>query len=77
MILTREKVMIGEAASKFKAFLLVHITDNPFLANLPVLYPLKTSENLWFSGVFRGMKWDHWPEIGYRSSLKVYLQRHM
>ena len=27
---------------------------NPFLANVPILFPLKTPENLWFSGVFRG-----------------------
>ena len=26
------------------------------LANVPILYPLKTSENLWFSGVFRWCK---------------------
>ena len=29
---------------------------NPFLANVPILYPLKTPENLWFSSVFRGYK---------------------
>ena len=29
-------------------------TFNPFLASVPILYPLKTPENLWFSGVFRG-----------------------
>ena len=29
---------------------------NLFLANFPILYPLKTPENLWFSGVFRGFK---------------------
>ena len=29
---------------------------NPFLANVPILYTLKTPENLWFSGVFRGYK---------------------
>ena len=29
---------------------------NPFLANFPILYSLKTPENLWFSGVFRGYK---------------------
>ena len=29
---------------------------NPFLANFPILYPLKTPENLCFSGVFRGYK---------------------
>ena len=26
---------------------------NPFHVNLPLLYPLKNSENVWFSGVFR------------------------
>ena len=26
----------------------------PFLANVPILYPLKTPENLFFSGAFRG-----------------------
>ena len=29
---------------------------NPFLANIPILYPLKTPENRWFSGVFKGYK---------------------
>ena len=29
---------------------------NLFLANGPILYPLKTPENLWLSGVFRGYK---------------------
>ena len=29
---------------------------NPFLANVPILYPLKTPENQRFSGVFRGYK---------------------
>ena len=24
---------------------------NPFLTNVPILYPLKTPENIWFSGV--------------------------
>ena len=28
----------------------------PFLTDASILYPLKTSENLWFSGVFRGYK---------------------
>ena len=37
---------------------------NPFLANVPILYPLKTPENLWFSGLFGGIKWKHWPEMG-------------
>ena len=29
---------------------------NPFLNNVPILYPLKTPENQRFSGVFRGYK---------------------
>ena len=43
---------------------------NPFLANVPISYPLKTPENLWFSGVFRG------DEMGTltRNGLRIYLQ---
>ena len=29
---------------------------NTFLANASILYPLKSPENLWFSGIFRGYK---------------------
>ena len=29
---------------------------NPFLANVPILYPLKTPENQRFSVVFKGYK---------------------
>ena len=29
---------------------------NPFLADVPILYPLKTPEKLWFSGLFREYK---------------------
>ena len=31
---------------------------NPFLANGPILYSLKTPENLWFFGVFRGYEME-------------------
>ena len=34
----------------------VPIKLNPFLANVPILYLLKTPENLWFCGAFRGYK---------------------
>ena len=34
---------------------------NPFQANVPILYPLKTPENLWFSGVFSGVKMETLP----------------
>ena len=43
----------------------IHVYINPFQANTPFLYPLKTSENLWFSDVFRGyIRMEHWPEMG-------------
>ena len=29
---------------------------NPFKSNVTFLYPLETSENLWFSDVFRGYR---------------------
>ena len=44
----------------FTTLLIWDMTDkislNPFLPNVPILYPLKIPENLWFSGVFRGCK---------------------
>ena len=36
--------------------ILNHSVINPFQANIPILYPLKTTENLYFSGIFRGYK---------------------
>ena len=29
---------------------------NPFSTNVPLLYPLKTSKNFWFSDIFRGYR---------------------
>ena len=37
---------------------------NPFLANVPILYPLKTPENQRFSGVFRWYKMGTLVRIG-------------
>ena len=38
---------------------------NPFLANVRILYPVKTPENQTYSGVFRECeKCEHGPEIG-------------
>ena len=28
----------------------------PYLTNVPISYPLKTPENVWFSGILRGHK---------------------
>ena len=39
---------------------------NPFATNVPLLYPLKTSENLWFSDVFGGCKIGALAENGLR-----------
>ena len=38
---------------------------NPFSTNVPLLYPLKTSVNLWFSDVFRG----YWSRILVKNGL--------
>ena len=38
--------------------MLVFYVVNLFLASVPILYPLKTSESRRFSGVFRGIKWS-------------------
>ena len=35
---------------------------NTFLTNVPILYPLKMPENVWFSRVFRGYQMVYWPE---------------
>ena len=32
---------------------------NPFLTNFPMLQPLKATEKQGFSGVFRGITWEH------------------
>ena len=52
----------------FRAMKLDEITVF-FAVDVPVSYPLKTTKNRRFSGVFRKWKWDDWMEIGsYRSS---------
>ena len=33
---------------------------NPFQASAPLLYPLKTSENLWASDVLVGIEIEQW-----------------
>ena len=36
---------------------------NQILANIPILYPVKIPESQRFSGVSRGIKWKHLPEV--------------
>ena len=33
---------------------------NPFQVSAPLLYPLKTSENLWFSDILVGIEIEQW-----------------
>ena len=44
---------------------------NLFVAQVPTLYPLETTEKLRFSGVFRGYKSG---SIGQKYVMKIYLQ---
>ena len=46
-----DNVMLKEKDAKKDTFCL-----NPFWQNVAFLYPLNTSENLWFSVVFRGYR---------------------
>ena len=36
---------------------------NAFPANVPILYPLKTPKNLWFSSILGCIKWEHLPDM--------------
>ena len=47
---------------------------NLFLVNIPILYPLKTLENRWFSGVFRGYKMETLARNGLGAGLNKRLQ---
>ena len=42
---------------------------NPFLANVPNLYPLKTPSQC--SGVFRGITLEDWSEMRYNIRISV------
>ena len=44
---------------------MLHFLFNPFSANAPYLYPLKTSENPY---VFRRYTIEHWREMGYQQT---------
>ena len=37
---------------------------NTFLANIPILYPLKSPDDLCFSSVSRDYEMEHWSEMG-------------
>ena len=45
---------------------------DPFLVNIPIFYPLKTSEKQRFSGVLRGIKLNHWPYMGLIKILRLF-----
>ena len=60
------KLQKDTISSRIKALGLTGII-NPFLANVPILYPLRIPENQRFSNFFfvfsRGAKWKHWPKL--------------
>ena len=51
-VLGNKRVIWSIASYKYQTL----INFNPFLANMPILYPQKTPENLPFASVFRGYK---------------------
>ena len=56
---------------KFKRiFLNIKRRLNPLLPGVPLLYPLKTSENLWFSYVFGGYQKGTLDSNGLKALLK-------
>ena len=50
MFTDKESLLYHSMQPHLNAFL---FRLNAFLANVPILYPLETPENLWFSGIFR------------------------
>ena len=49
-------LLCQKSEKKTGELILIILILNPFLATVPISYPLKTPENLWFSLVFRGCK---------------------
>ena len=45
---------------------------NPFLANVPILYPLKPAKNQRFLVFLGGIKWEHWPKMSHAALLAAY-----
>ena len=50
----------------YKTLMGLMLFINPFMANAPILYPLKTPENQRFSGIFRHYKMETLPRNGLR-----------
>ena len=72
------KINIGLKRVKLGSHLAQIAGINPVLANVPILYPLKTPKNLKTFGflVFsRGIKWSHWTEISLILNPQVFLPK--
>ena len=52
----KSKLAIKTNYQQTISFYLLGLSFNPFLINVPILHPLKTTENFRFSSVFRGYK---------------------
>ena len=57
-------IYVGVPQASVLGAIILNIFINPFQANVLFLYPLKTSENLRFSDVFRGIEREYWPGMG-------------
>ena len=60
-------ILSSDHCIRFHVTQLITITINPFSTNVSLLYPLKTSENLSFTDVFRGYRSGTLVENGLRS----------
>ena len=59
-----------ESSPRIIGTLQIHIV-NPILANVPILYPLKTPENQRFPGIFRGYKMGTLARYGLKDFLII------
>ena len=57
-------IKLRKASHFYKSLMGLTLIINPILANVLILYPLKTPENQRFSGVFRGLKLGKLPRNG-------------
>ena len=57
---------------QFQQSFSMSIIFNPFLANIPIFHPLKTSANLWSSVVFWGYKMETTARKGLKHAMKIF-----
>ena len=67
VVFNKRVYKLGTKVSKYKkafyASTYYGVVFNPFSTNL-LLFPLKTSENLWFSDISGAIEVEHWLKMG-------------